>query len=164
MSGLETDWETVDTCLWLILFSSVLLQSPHPHPISLMSPMIISHLGLNLSVCSFRVFNNSKNFVTIRIHWIRFCSNLIGCHIRQWWWHPGFTLLLASWMIWQDLAKFLLHLGNQGSHGKILPRCIIVPRSNLTKIENCLRFQKFDEEFWNQSQSYGNGSLRNFSA
>ena len=33
---------------------------------------------------------------------------------------PGLTLLLASWLSWQDLAKFLLHLGNHGSHGKIL--------------------------------------------
>ena len=30
---------------------------------------------------------------------------------------PGLTLLLASWLSWQDLAKFLLHLGNHGSHG-----------------------------------------------
>ena len=33
---------------------------------------------------------------------------------------PGLTLLLASWLSWQDLAKFLLHLGSHGSHGKIL--------------------------------------------
>ena len=43
---------------------------------------------------------------------------------------PGLTLLLASWLSWQDLAKFLIHLGNYGSHGKIftkiLSRCIIM--------------------------------------
>ena len=33
---------------------------------------------------------------------------------------PGLTLLLAYWLSWQDLAKFLLHLGNHGTHGKIL--------------------------------------------
>ena len=32
---------------------------------------------------------------------------------------PGLTLPLASWLSWQDLAKFLLHLGNHGSYGKI---------------------------------------------
>ena len=62
---------------------------------------------------------------------------------------PGLTLLLASWLSWQDLAKFLLHLGSHGSHGKILtkilPRCIIIPRPNLTKIEKILRFQNFDQ-------------------
>ena len=35
---------------------------------------------------------------------------------------PGLTLLLASWLSWQDLAKFLLHLGNHGTHGKILTK------------------------------------------
>ena len=60
---------------------------------------------------------------------------------------PGLTLLLASWMPWQDLAKFLLHLGNHGFHCKIIT--IILPRmyhyptdgSNLTKIEKILRFK-----------------------
>ena len=33
---------------------------------------------------------------------------------------PGLTVLLASWLSWQDLTNFLLHLGNHGSHGKIL--------------------------------------------
>ena len=33
---------------------------------------------------------------------------------------PRLTLSLASWLSWQDLAKFLLHLDNHGSHGKIL--------------------------------------------
>ena len=65
---------------------------------------------------------------------------------------PGLTLLLASWHPWQDLAKFLLHLGNHGSHGKtltkILRRCIIIPRSNLNKIEKIQRFQNFDKECW----------------
>ena len=32
----------------------------------------------------------------------------------------GLTLLLASWQSWQDLTKFLLQLGNHGTHGKIL--------------------------------------------
>ena len=35
-------------------------------------------------------------------------------------WIPGLTLLLASWLSWQDRTKFLLHLGNYGTHGKIL--------------------------------------------
>ena len=38
---------------------------------------------------------------------------------------PGLTLLLASWLSWQDLAKFLLHLGNHGSHGKILIKILL---------------------------------------
>ena len=37
---------------------------------------------------------------------------------------PGLTLLLASWLSFQDIAKFLLHLGNHGSHGKILTKII----------------------------------------
>ena len=36
-----------------------------------------------------------------------------------------YTLLLASWLSWQDLAKFLLHLGNHGSHGKILIKILL---------------------------------------
>ena len=40
-------------------------------------------------------------------------------------WLPGLTLLLASWLSWQDLAKFLLHLGNHGSHGKILIKILL---------------------------------------
>ena len=39
--------------------------------------------------------------------------------------NPGLTLLLASWLSWQDLAKFLLHLGNHGSHGKILDKILL---------------------------------------
>ena len=38
---------------------------------------------------------------------------------------PRLTLLLASWLSWQDLAKFLLHLGNHGSHGKILIKILL---------------------------------------
>ena len=38
---------------------------------------------------------------------------------------PGLTLLLASWLSWQDLAKFLLHLGSHGSHGKILTKILL---------------------------------------
>ena len=38
---------------------------------------------------------------------------------------PGLTLLLASWMSWQDLTKFLLHLGSHGSHGKILIKILL---------------------------------------
>ena len=38
---------------------------------------------------------------------------------------PGLTLLLASWLSWQDLAKLLLHLGNHGSHGKILIKILL---------------------------------------
>ena len=38
---------------------------------------------------------------------------------------PGLTLLLASWLSWQDLAKFLLHLGSHGSHGKILIKILL---------------------------------------
>ena len=38
---------------------------------------------------------------------------------------PGLTLLLASWLSWQELAKFLLHLGNHGSHGKILIKILL---------------------------------------
>ena len=39
--------------------------------------------------------------------------------------YPGLTLLLASWLSWQDLVKFLLHLGNHGSHGKILIKILL---------------------------------------
>ena len=38
---------------------------------------------------------------------------------------PGLTFFLASWLSWQDLAKFLLHLGNHGSHGKIFTKIIL---------------------------------------
>ena len=38
---------------------------------------------------------------------------------------PGLTLLLASWLSWQDITKFLLHLGNHGSHGKILIKILL---------------------------------------
>ena len=38
---------------------------------------------------------------------------------------PGLSLLLASWLSWQDLAKFLLHLGSHGSHGKILIKILL---------------------------------------
>ena len=59
--------------------------------------------------------------------------------------HPGLTLLLASWLPCQNLTKFLIQHGNHGFHGKILtkilPRNIIIPRSNLTKMEKILRFQ-----------------------
>ena len=40
-------------------------------------------------------------------------------------WSPGLTFLLASWLSWQDLVKFLLHLGNHGSHGKILIKILL---------------------------------------
>ena len=40
-------------------------------------------------------------------------------------WTPGLTLLLASWLSWQDLAKFLVHLGSHGSHGKILIKILL---------------------------------------
>ena len=40
-------------------------------------------------------------------------------------WFPGLTLLPASWLSWQDLAKFLLHLGKHGSHGKILIKILL---------------------------------------
>ena len=43
------------------------------------------------------------------------------------------TLLLASWLSWQDLAQFLLHLGNHGSHGKILTKILL--KKNLRKKE-----------------------------
>ena len=83
----------------------------------------------------------------------------------------GLTLLLAFWMPWQDLAKFLLHLGNHGSHGKILtkilPRCIIIRRSNLTKMETILRFQSFNEKVLKWSYLYeffAGSSGRHFSA
>ena len=33
--------------------------------------------------------------------------------------------LAKSWLSWQDLAKFLLHLGNHGSHGKILIKVLL---------------------------------------
>ena len=33
--------------------------------------------------------------------------------------------LLSSWLSWQDLAKFFLHLGNHGSHGKILIKILL---------------------------------------
>ena len=39
--------------------------------------------------------------------------------------HPGLTLLLASWLSSQDVAKFLLHLGSHGSHGKILIKILL---------------------------------------
>ena len=29
------------------------------------------------------------------------------------------TLLLVSWLSWQDFTKFLLHIGNPGIHGNI---------------------------------------------
>ena len=38
---------------------------------------------------------------------------------------PWLTLLLASLQSWQDLAKFLLHLGNDGSHDKILIKILL---------------------------------------
>ena len=38
---------------------------------------------------------------------------------------PGLTLLLASWLSWQDLAEFLLHFGNHGTHGKILIKILL---------------------------------------
>ena len=40
---------------------------------------------------------------------------------------PGLTLLLASWLSWQDLAKFLLHLasGNHGTYGKFLIKILL---------------------------------------
>ena len=44
---------------------------------------------------------------------------------------PVLTLVLASWLSWQDLAKFLLHLGN-----------LIILRSYLITMDKLLRLQK----------------------
>ena len=51
---------------------------------------------------------------------------------------PGLTLLLASWLSWRDLAEFLLQLGNHGSHGKILIKIILIPRSYLIAMDKIL--------------------------
>ena len=42
---------------------------------------------------------------------------------------PGLTLLLASWLSWQDLAKFLLHS----------TRIILIPRSYLITMDKISR-------------------------
>ena len=54
---------------------------------------------------------------------------------------PGLTLLLASWLSWQELAKFLLHLGNHGSHSKILIKILV--RFYLFQDRILLRWTKF---------------------
>ena len=56
---------------------------------------------------------------------------------------PGLTLLLASWLSWQDLTKFLLHLGDNGTYGKILKKILLrqynIPRSYLVTMYKTLR-------------------------
>ena len=68
------------------------------------------------------VFNTFRNFdaisgVKIYIRTFHVISEVL--------WVPGLTLLLASWLSWLDLAKFLLHLGNHGSHRKILIKILL---------------------------------------
>ena len=52
------------------------------------------------------------------------------------------TLLPASWLPWEDLAKFLLHLRNHGPRGKILIKMLqrenIIPRSYLIAMDKIL--------------------------
>ena len=59
---------------------------------------------------------------------------------------PVLALLLASWLSWQDLAKFLLHLGNHGSHGKILIKILLryytFPSSYLITMNKTLKLIK----------------------
>ena len=52
-------------------------------------------------------------------------------------------LLLASWLSWQELTKYILHLGNHGTFGRILIpivlRQCIIPRSYLITMDKILR-------------------------
>ena len=64
--------------------------------------------------------------------------------------NPGLTLLLGSWLSWQDLTKFLLHLGDHGTHGKILIRSyqdttLFQDRilSRWTKFQDCKKHYTF---------------------
>ena len=55
---------------------------------------------------------------------------------------PRFDPLLASWQLWQDLGKLVLHLGNHGSHGKTLTEILLryhIPRSYLITMDKILR-------------------------
>ena len=56
----------------------------------------------------------------------------------------GLTLLLESWLPCQTLGNILPHLGNHGSHGKVLTKILVrsinIPRSILNKMEQIRRF------------------------
>ena len=78
------------------------------------------HTVLRIAVITSMAVFLTTLFITNSVCNLLCCSIFVLNHCL-----PGLTLIPASWLSWQDLAKFLLHLGKHGSHVKILIKILL---------------------------------------